>query len=477
MQAKIYFTIIFVIGLYSAFAQSEADNFHKYCTYRQRFSQYFMVSGSRQGECMVIGNRNRFFNTRISYGQHGIQFGYYLGMLSTEYALLIQYAQYEHADSTLHELQRAITAYCEYMDQCEYYFDKPNVVDGFFVRENVPVNFLDTSTAAGLEHMLWLNQGLTPQNVYITAQDSFYMLPKGMPGYINGLYQVYEKKEIMSQDEAYGVMTGLALTAKCVPPLADKAKELFRLITLQIIGINAYSDCKNEGYIIKKPDCEPISESGGGSTALFGYGIACAAACVTGMPIDSFINTFTPKDYRHSLSVYQLTGKLRVPIGFNNMYYMWKICGRGIPGQQEWNRAMGATLGALGNSWGKHTDKSITKNVYWTKGNKQHDWRTFYLSLWRILHNKPADKNEAYLIQQELNNAPPYGPYNYKTEQHPHNYAPGGWAYIYRYRATLDEQYNGSTLTGNFNGLDYMLMYNMYRLLYNNNNTMPAYQW
>ena len=57
-----------------------------------------------------------------------------------------------------------------------------------------------------------------------------------MPAYINGLYQVYNTKEMMSQDEAYGIMMGLALVAKCVPPLADNARHLFKLIALHIIG-------------------------------------------------------------------------------------------------------------------------------------------------------------------------------------------------------------------------------------------------
>ena len=476
MRLKIFSLFLFLLFACSLQAQTEWDNFQKYCTYRHRFSTYFTVIGEQQGECMVIGNRNRYLSTRICYGQHGIQMGYYMGMLATEYALLQRYGQTMHADSTLEELKLVLHAYSEYMDKCEHYFDKPDIVDGFFIRENVPVRFLDSTTKAGQKHLELLNRGLNASHIYVSESDSFYMLAKGMPAYINGLYQVYNTKEMMSQDEAYGIMMGLALVAKCVPPLADNARHLFKLIALHIIGKNAYSSCDNQGYIIKKPDCEAISESGGGSTALFGYGIACAAVRVTALPLDSFINTFSSKDYGKSLSTYTNTGKLHLPIGTNNMYYVWKICGRGIPGQQEWNRSMCATLGALGDSWGKHTDKSIVKNTYWTKGKKQHDWRTFYLSLWRFLHDKTPDKQECAMIQQELNTAPPYGPYNYKTKEHPLNFAPGGWAYIYRYRATISEQYEGSSLTGNFNGLDYMLMYNLYRLLYSDDN-MPSYQW
>jgi hypothetical protein len=291
-------------------------------------------------------------------------------------------------------------------------------------------------------------------------------LENGQAAYVNDLYDVHSTKDPMSQDEAYGVMMGLSLVAKCVPPLEEAAKHLFELIALHLVGKNDCQNCHGNGYEIRKPDCRSVSESTGGVTAFFGYGIAAAAAQVTGKDIHYFHNTFDGDKLAGMFNNYFQTGKMKYTIGSNNMYLLWKICGNGIPGSQEWNRSMASTLAEIGDSWGKRTDKSLIKNCYWQKGSKPHDWRTFYLSLWRFLHDKTPDNKEKQLIMQELNAAPYNGTYNFKTDTHPTRFAAGGWAYVYRYRATLAEQFEGSHYRGVFNGLDYMLMHNLYQLLY-----------
>ena len=447
-------------------AQTEQINHDKYWHYRKRFNQYFMYVGDKQGESMVVCTRNRNFKPQLCYGQHGIHFGYYLGVLATEYKLLMQNNQYQHAANTLDELRYALLAYEEQMDKCEQYWGKEKCLDGFFVRENVPIDYLDTNTEWGRNHFESLNKGLIPENIW--NSDSFCMngLVNGQPAWVDGLHDVYAQKAPMSQDEAYGVMMGMALVVKCVPPLSDRAKYLFELISLHLIGKNTCQNCGGEGYVIKRPDCKSVSESTGGVTAFFGYGIASAATKVTGKDISCFYNTFDSKKLFPMITNYFQTGKLKLTIGKNNMYLLWDVCKKGIPGSQEWNRSMVSTLAAIGDSWGKDTDKGILKNCYWEKGTKPHDWRSFYLSLWRFLHDKQPNMEEKILIQSELNAAPYEGPYNFKTKTNPTNFAPGGWAYVYRYRATLKEQFEGSSLIGVFNGLDYMLMYNLYQLIY-----------
>jgi len=245
---------------------------------------------------------------------------------------------------------------------------------------------------------------------------------------------------------------------------------------LHLIGKNTCQNCEGEAYVIKKPDCQSVSESTGGVTAFFGYGIACAAAKVTGKDILYFYNTFNTKKLPFIITHYFQTGKLKLTIGENNMYMLWDICKKGIPGSQEWNRSMASTLAAIGDSWGKDTEKGILKNCYWEKGTKTHDWRSFYLSLWRFLHDKQPNHAEKQLIKSELDIAPYEGPYNFKTKTNPTHFAAGGWAYVYRYRATLKEQFEGSSLIGVFNGLDYMLMYNLYQLIYAaGDSDIPAY--
>jgi hypothetical protein len=447
-------------------AQTEQENLDKYRHYRERFNQYFMYVGDKPGESLVVCTRNRNMTSQLCFGQHGVHFGYYLGMLATEYQLLVRNKQANAATSTLEELTFALLAYKEQMDKCEQYWGKEPCLDGFFIRENVPLDYLDTNITTGKNHFIHLNQGLTKENIFNSDSGVMEGLQNGQPAYVNGLYDVHQKKDPMSQDEAYGVMMGLSLVVKCVPELSQEAKQLFELISLHLIGKNDCQNCHGNGYEIKKPDCNSVSESTGGVTAFFGYGIAAAASKVTGKDIEYFYNTFDGEKFSYMFQNYFQTGKIKYTIGDNNMYMLWKICGNGIPGSQEWNRSMASTLAAIGDSWGKRTDKSLMKNCYWKKGSKPHDWRTFYLSLWRFLHDKEPNNKEKQLIKQELDAAPYEGPYNFKTNTHPTNFAPGGWAYVYRYRATLTEQYEGSWYQGIFNGLDYMLMYNLYQLLY-----------
>ena len=450
----------------TATAQTEQENYDKYWHYRQRFNQYFVYIGDKLGESLVVCTRNRDLTPQLCFGQHGVHFGYYLGVLATEYMLLMQDNQQQKAENTFVELRYALTAYEEQLDKCENYWNKEKCLDGFFVRENVPLDYIDTNTELGKTHFNFLNKDLTSENVWDKESSSMRGLANGKPAWVTGLYDHSAHKEPMSQDEAYGVMMGLALIIKCVPPLADRAKHDFELICLHLIGKNECQNCGGEGYLIKKPDCNSISESTGGVTAFFGYGIACAGAKFTGKDIDYFYNTFDSKKLSSSVNNYFKTGKLKLTIGNNNMYMIWDICKGGIPGTQEWNRSMVSTLAAIGDSWGKQTEKGLINNAYWKKGTKPHDWRSFYLSLWRFLHDKNPNNEEKKLIISELNTAPYEGPYNFKTENNPTNFAQGGWAYIYRYRATINEQLGGSVSTGVFNGLDYMLMYNLYRLIY-----------
>jgi len=431
-----------------------------------------MYKGFQNGEGHVVCIRNRV-NPKNSYemvpnlgfGQHGIHFGYYLGMLSTEYLLLKIYHQPEAANNTLNELRLALTAYIEQMEKCENQWDKEDIVDGFFIRENVPPDFLSDSSAYGLAHKLHFNQGLTKENVWDTAQNTIAGVPKGHPGWVDAVdISPLNKKPPMSQDEAYGVMMGLALVVRCVPELKDTAADLFEKIALHIINKNPNYRCSPVGYYIYKPDCKKVSESSGGNTGTLGYGIAAAAAAVTGKGIAYFMNTYNNKNVKSEGADKKFADRL---VKEGNIKLLWNIASNGVPGNQEWNRSMVSTLAAMGDSWYPRTDKGIANNALHKKGKTvSHDWRSFYLTLWRFLYNQSGNLSEKTLIESELASAPWEGPYNFVNAKDTSNHAPGGWAHEYRYRATISEQFRGTGHRGVFNGLDYMLMYNLYHLVY-----------
>lgn len=473
MQKKhiLIFSIIFLQATVIFSQTVEEINHARYWKYRERFDKYFMYSGFQNGEGHVVCIRNRVNpkNSRemlpnLGFGQHGVHFGYYLGMLATEYLLLKIYHQPQAANQTLNELRIALTAYTEQMDKCENQWNKEKITDGFFIRENVPPDFLSDTSSYGLAHKLHFNQGLTQENVWDTAQNAFAGLPNGHPAWAEKLdIAAWNNKPPMSQDEAYGVMMGLALIVRCVPELKEDAADLFEKITLHIINKNPNYHCSAIGYYIYKPDCHKVSESTGGSTGALGYGIAAAAAAVTGKELDYFMNAYNRQKGKSDKNKKFQDGLIKK----GNIKFVWNIAAYGVPGNQEWNRSMVSTLAAMGDSWYPGTDKGIANNaLYKKRKTASHDWRSFYLTLWRFLFNQQGVASEKQLIENELSNAPWEGPYNFVNAKDTANHAAGGWAHEYRYRATFSEQYQGTGHKGIFNGLDYMLMYNLYQLVY-----------
>src|ERR1039457_6745339 len=115
------------------FAQSQdQQNMNKYWYYRDR-SKYFVIPGSKIGETEVASVRNRMIaNTlphsymSIDFGQHSCYFGYYLGILATEYSLLIKNGRVHDANCDFQEASLALTQFINYMDACEHYFDNCN---------------------------------------------------------------------------------------------------------------------------------------------------------------------------------------------------------------------------------------------------------------------------------------------------------------------------------------------------------------
>ncbi len=97
----------------------------KYWYYRDRL-QYFVYPGDAPGNSVIITSRNPckdyhdYFPiyTSIELAQTHKLMGYYIGMLATEYKLLMDNLQTKDANSTLMELNFALDALIR-MDKCE----------------------------------------------------------------------------------------------------------------------------------------------------------------------------------------------------------------------------------------------------------------------------------------------------------------------------------------------------------------------
>ncbi len=148
---KIILVFLFITNTFLSFSQISTDLI-KYWFYRNRL-KYFVIPGEKIGESQIVCVRNKIQDQPINdkknvdYGQHGTYTGLYIGVLATEYYLLSENNQ--DYKETLKELYYALIAYEEKMDNCE---SKPpwnkedDEYDGFFMRNNVPENFICKTT-------------------------------------------------------------------------------------------------------------------------------------------------------------------------------------------------------------------------------------------------------------------------------------------------------------------------------------------
>ena len=149
MKTKLI-TILYLLLQLNFVAQSDAINQRKYWFYRARLTNDFMKIGRKQGESLPMSHRAKFgayYGTKDGYSEIGAdavsQLGPYICVLATEYKLLTDNSNDPHvADSTIRELYYALEAFNRLDSSAEAVFGYPSALDGFFIRQDVPRNFV-----------------------------------------------------------------------------------------------------------------------------------------------------------------------------------------------------------------------------------------------------------------------------------------------------------------------------------------------
>ena len=433
----------------TVFDQSELP---KYWMYRMRL-EYFIspgTNGQSRGEYMVAGIRNKQGTDVISYGDQMVHFGYYLGVLATEWQLLERFSQDNSA--TLDELNHALDAFVR-VDLCESrmpWYKNADVYDGFFMRQDVPEDFitmhpdlnkdLDPSVMAGMPE-----PGNPGYVEHVSANDykNWDVDPGGTPYYS---YQTPSEMKYgaMSQDNAIGLLKGLALVHKCIPSgyyAHEKASEIAGKVISKIWGAGS--------WIILDPNGDQVPR---GSNAYF-YAIPLT---ITNLAMDNIA--------------------LPSPAIAANANVTWQAM-QYIP-NNPMNNCMTMTMAALCNCWnggltgfpGINTSQGCIYQL-----SEQDNWDTFYLLLWAYLHDKNPGLLSMQKVRDQLAAAPCNGPYCYDSV---HDVLSGnGWASTYKFEQGSDYQNNGKLGSqGNYNGLDFMLLYNLYCLVnLNEHNTQMIF--
>lgn len=139
--------ILYVLLQLHIIAQSDDINHRKYWYYRSRLTNDFMKIGNQQGESLPMSTRAKDdlnyggINGYTETGADAVsQLGPYICVLATEYKLLTDNGQ--TADSTLRELYYALEAFNRLDYTAETAFGYTNALDGFFIRQDVPLDFV-----------------------------------------------------------------------------------------------------------------------------------------------------------------------------------------------------------------------------------------------------------------------------------------------------------------------------------------------
>lgn len=464
---KTIITIVLFVFTLQGFPQDNYTNLIKYWSYRERL-KYFVVPGigSAGLSCVVTERRTLYPDEELGYADQTQHLGWYIGVLATEYKLLQIYGG--DTRKTLKELYYAMEAY-KRLDMCEsmpfpLWDESIDKLDGFFMRQDVPNDFCTN-------YLNELNEGIDPSYKWGNAA----YVP-GDIAYVNSPRRDLEKDlDEMSQDNAIYLMIGFSLVKRLLPygpitiydenniAIHNGYNFVQKSIDYASLMINYIGKDTGKGrWMITNPDGNKVSR--GPNARAFSYGFNKAYKYFNG--VESTYNNY----WGYTV--------------FNNS------------GLTTDNRNMMSVLGTIGNVWAQSKLKQKTDN---------HNWHPFFLMLSSVLHSSSNYFN--IITDQDLyyddavfqiNEAPCQGPFHmqefvdsvfipngaggYNVEYIYTVYNPytidgvEGWSSTLKYAKDKNLQKEGSKrniIWGTYNGLDYMLVYNLFHLMHYQD--LPSY--
>lgn len=438
---------LFISG-YNLLAQTPELNYEKYKTYRQRLVNDFMVSssGDELGTNIPASIRNEY-TRQMRWGDATINLSNYMAVLATEYKLFK--SNNIPIDQTLFELNNAMMA-MERLDAGAgiFYGDRDALPfpNGFFIRDDVPENFT--------REWAWKNP-------------SFNDYPHVKSDFMDQNIRLNE----MSQDQVWHLIVGLALISHLVDDttvwLVPQYHGPMRFTIAQRAMIAGYriihamqdkaclikSKVSGQGLCIKywhlkNPSYEKAVKRGANPNFLK-YGFAESGNYITQQAFGNMHwgNSRRGEIWFNLSKAFQFLQRFTSSGNIEYIYYL------------------GSTA-TVGNVWStRDLMRLFNRHQKFPFIPKPHYEHFALISC--VLHNDcPAllEKERPY-YQDLLNKAPMEGPFNY-------GYNPGRlyeheWSSINRFvwperRGTGTREHH----QGEYNGLDYMMLFNLYYLVY-----------
>ncbi|MBU2651648.1 MAG: T9SS type A sorting domain-containing protein [Bacteroidetes bacterium] len=453
--------IFFAMTCITFSLQGQPSPEEKYQVYRDRLRMEFMAGiGPETGFSLPALARDTVTGT-ILWSDCTIDLGQYIGVLGTEYHILSQ--EGKETGQTVKELYYALYALNRLDISAEIYFGGEPSLNGFFIRDDVSTDSLNMDSVLSR-----LNQGLPVPLIDSLRSDLMSSNTR-------------DKEE--SLDQAILLITGLGLVRKCVPedvvysenntilPFQDFETSLSKEASNQIARIvnymkegdsvivrrdttdpNLYGIMgENWDFIIKNPvTYENVMR--GENAFLLSAGFAGAKYHLTGQdsPTTDTIRETTANEIFQYLENYMIPNQEDFKV--INLDAMSNIWPEGLQADTTFTDYNARVLGPRSRQQDYGWIPMLHQMVF---GGK--NYLMSYLPPDTIFYNDP----EAY-YEYLLELAPSEGPYNYNDSIYP-NFE---WSSTSR---TIHPERRGETGTafpGNYNGLDYMLYYNLYRILF-----------
>jgi len=487
-------------------------NLDKYWHYRYRLTHYFLVQGMKQGCSLPAASRNANVdqggkNGTMSWNEGAIPLAYYIATLSTEYRLLKNSGyQVGGADGalnqTIRELFYALHAVFR-LDSMAYanstYTKTPGITwpgRGLMARDDVPSDFINTD-----QHCDDLNINIgcptednnPPYSYYTTCSGKVGQVGVPNSGIIEGAFSDWisaskkNQESDCSQDMYAEVLMSLAMVVREVdnmPVSFTDGSNTYSTYNSQ--QINLYSMAQDLGQAILgyMANHNWNLQDTGGNTGLLG-----GATYPTSLPFADAAGPFwapssvpghIAPDFRDLWQVYE---SIMTPSLSGGYFYDYD---NSLPWLCAIAALSNSPSGQITHPWWSFglpiivRDNSAMQTVryFCTNQVNLHDlvydsfeslyWADFYQSMGMVLNGQSV-YNEALEngydfcnLETALNNAPCDGTYGHNDIEN----ADEGWGAERRFVDSYPNQYGqGGADKGNFNGLDYMLLFNFQNLI------------
>ncbi len=449
-------TLSFVLIIFACsvcFSQGNQANLEKYWHYRYRLVNYFMSVGGGQGQSLPAGIRNMWNGGRLHFGDTPLYLGWYIGTLATEYKLLSDNGQ--PLNQTILELHYALAAVERLDFNSDIWYGYSGSVNGHLIRDDVPANFIT------------LHPELNMGNIDNTPGINFGS------GEVRGATEiasdwVNSSSPTISNDQIIHLLMGFALVKKFVPNSLNfidldgitniTTNPLNKVIFLADKIISWEKSPPNNGNVhwqLVDPNGVEILVEDGGDGRPICLGLADAGELITGTDYHDFQTDvefkFLWQNQQNLESLRQNTSSIHMALALASIANNWK-------------NGSGDNTTAQGISTQGNYPAGVAIGVGTYPANQQH-WDVFYHCLHDVLHNYV---NTDFCVMQDMLNLAPYdGPFSHSSSDK----APNGWAASRKFVDAPNRQDNGNyDFRGNYNGLDYMLMHNLYYINENNAN-------